>query len=58
MYFAYSSRMYELVYYFSFMAYAYSLVVQYAYVLLALVIVASMVEGLFPLHDAETGDNK
>ena len=30
-----------------------SLVVQYAYVL-ALVIVASMVEGLFPLHDART----
>ena len=57
MYFAYASRMYELVYYFSRMAYAYSLLVQYAYVL-ALVIVASMVEGLFPLHDAETGDNK
>lgn len=57
MYFAYASRMYELVYYFSRMAYAYSLVVQYAYVL-ALVIVASMVEGLFFRSMMPDCDNK
>ena len=57
MYFAYSSRMYELVYYFSRMAYAYSLVVQYAYVL-ALVIVDSMVEGLFFRSMMPDCDNK
>ena len=58
MYFAYASRMYELVYYFSRMAYAYSLVVQYAYVLALVIVATSMVEGLFFRSMMPDCDNK